>query len=246
MLNVKHNVLVLLSFCFIQSFSSPFTSSPGKKSGNSTRINFGPVIGFYSFATKHATNPVRKMSVVFGFKREQRVDRSYKVFFLFGFDYFLHGLNFKSYYFKPDTIKLYDKSFDYAYSLFIHEMNFPLQVKYLFKSSDNSLFSPYVAISYHLRYLAFANLSVTQSGSVVRKDSPELKFRSPFITDRINSFVSLSLGWQKNGFRSSAGRFFAEVNFRYGFSPFYFETDYSATSLYINSAHLGLLLGLKF
>lgn len=244
MTRIRHSTVI-----FVLLLLSPFlllSQSSKKKAGNGTRVYFGPVIGFYQINTHHAASPSQKMSVTAGFKREQHVGRDYKTFFLFGIEYFFHGLNFKSYYFDPDTFKIYDKSFAYNYSLFVHEINLPLQVKYLFKREDNSLFSPYVIAGYHLRYLFPGVLKISRDGNEVRTDSPELKFKTPLLVNQMNAFVSLGIGWQKNSLSASKGSFFVELNYRYGFSPFYFETDYSASSLYISGSHLNLQLGLKF
>lgn len=241
---IKHKnfIFVLFFLCTTVLFSQ----STKKRSGNGTRIYFGPVIGFYSINQHHAINPSQKTSFTIGFKREQKLSRDYKTFFLFGIEYFFHGLNFKSYYFDPDTFKIYDKSFGYNYSLLIHELNLPLQFKYLLKREDNSLFSPYVIAGYHLRYLFPGVLKVSENGNAVRSDNPELKFKTPLITNQLNAFVSIGAGWQKNSLNSSKGSFFIELNFRYGFSAYYFTTDYSASSLYIKGSHLNLQLGFKF
>jgi hypothetical protein len=240
---VKHRIPASVLFFLLLSLSK---ANPPKHGGSGNQLHFGPVIGFYTINPKHAKNPVAKMSAFAGFNREVRLDRSYRGFFSFGIDYFFHGVNFRSYYFKPDSVQLYDKSFGYNYSLLIHELNLPLQLKYLFKRADNSLFSPYVVMAYHLRYLLPAHLRVTQNGSEVTTDAPELKFKTPFLNEKINSFVSAGVGWQKNSISTSGGSFFVELNFRYGFSPYYFKTDYSPSSLYINSMHLSLELGFKF
>jgi hypothetical protein len=246
MIKIKHRALIIVLFFFFSIHAFPGESPAPKKGGNGNRLYFGPVVGFYSINKKHAINPSQKMSATFGFKRELNVGRDYKVFFLIGVDYFFHGLNFRSYYFRPDTLQVYDKSFGYNYSLFIHELNLPLQFKYLFKREDNSLFSPYVSFAYHLRYLLPGNLKITENGNKIKDDSPDVKFKNPLIIDKLNAFVSIGLGWQKNSLTSSKGSFFVELNYRYGFSAYYFETDYAPSSLYINSTHLSILLGLKF
>ncbi|MBL7930633.1 MAG: outer membrane beta-barrel protein [Bacteroidia bacterium] len=240
----RHKTLITLLFLLCTGIL--FSQSSKKRSGNGNRIHFGPLVGFYRINTHHAAAPSPKMSASVGFKREQKIGRDYRTFFLFGFDYFFHGCNFRSYYFAPDTFKIYDKNFAYNYSLFIHELDLPLQVKYLFKREDNSLFSPYVVAGYHLRYLLPARLKVSQDGNELRSDNPELKFKTPLILDQLNAMISLGFGWQKNSLSSSKGSFFAEINYRYAFSALYFQTDYSASSLFINSAHLNLQLGFKF
>lgn len=231
--------------CLLFSFSL-FSQSTKKKSGNGTRIQIGPVISFYKINSNHASNASQKMSGLFGFKHEWRLDRQYKSYFLVGFDYLLHGINFDSYYFFPDTLQLYDKSFNYTYSLYIHELNLPVQYKYLFKREDNSLFSGYVIAGYHLRYFLPGNLTVTQYGEEIQEDQPEMKFNTPFIVDQLNSCISIGLGWQKNSLNSSKGSYFVELNTRYNFSPYYFKTPYSASSLTMNATQIMLLLGFKF
>ncbi len=246
MMKIKHKLFLFVLFFSFPALSYSFHSSPSKKTGNGTRIHFGPVIGFYTINKNHAINPRQKMSMALGFSREVHLDRSYKTFFLFGVDYFLHGLNFRSYYFSQDTLQVYDKSFAYDYALYMHELSIPLQGKYLFKREDNSLFSPYIAMTYHLRYLLASNLKVSQNGNVVKDEMPELSFKNPLFYDKLNSALSISLGWQKNSLSSSKGSFFVELNYRYGFSPYSFQSNYSASSLYINSTHLSLQLGFKF
>jgi len=244
MVKIKYTVLFFILFFLIPALI--FSQSSKKRSGNGNRIYFGPAIGIYTINKNHAINPVQKISGVFGFKREQRLGRDYRTFFLFGFEYFFHGINFRSYYFEPDTIQLYDKSFGYNYSLFLHELNLPLQAKFLFKREDNSLFSAYVIAGYHLRYLLPGNLKITQNGPKIKDDNPDVKFKNALLYNKINSFVSIGLGWQKNSLSSSKGSFFAELSCRYGFSPYFFETTYSPSSLYIKGTHIILQLGAKF
>ena len=243
----KTNTAVFFSMAllFLLVFSH-VCQAQKRSSGAGIRFSFGPALGLYSINEHHAINPRQKMSAMFSFKKEVRCDKSYKTFFLFGVEYFLHGVNFKSYYFKPDSLQLYDKTFPYDYSLIINEVGVPLQFKYSFKRENNSIFCPYVMIGYHLRYLLPANLKVSQNGEKVKEDVVDLKFKTPFITDHLNSFVSATFGLQKNSVTSSRTNFFAEINFRYGFSQYYFEKSYAASSLYMNGVHLALQLGFKF
>lgn len=238
--------IILLFLLFFGNECLCLGSPPSGTRGSSTRIFLGPAYGFYSLNKNHASSPVPKMSALAGFRREVRIDREFRTFFLFGADYFFHGVNYKSYYFKPDSLQLYDKTFGYDYSLFIHEIDLPLQVKYSFTRENNSMFSPYVMVGYHLRYLLPGILKVTQNGTNIRSDNTDLVFKNPFLDKHINSFVSVTGGWQKNSFNSSRSSFFIELNFRYGFSPYYFEKSYAATSLYTSAIHLSLLVGLKF
>lgn len=243
MITLKHKVLILFLFFSLKLLC--FTPR-GRTPGAGIRVFFGPAYAFYNINKNHAVNAVPKMSAMAGFRKEFRFDREYKAFFLFGVDYFFHGLNFKSYYFKQDSIKLYDKTFPYDYSLFIHEVNLPVQFKYSFTRENNSLYSPYIMAGYHLRYLLPGILNVSQNGDAIINDDADLKFKNPLIYNKINSFISIAAGWQKNRISSSRSSFFVEADFRYGFSPYYFAKDYAPSSLFISSTHIGLHLGLKF
>jgi hypothetical protein len=235
---------------FLFTFSSAFVYArrgpqPGTRA-RGLRFNFGPSIGIYSINTHHAQGPVPRMSAMAGFKKELRCDRKFKTFFLFGFDYFFHGLSYKSYYFSPGSIQLYDKNFDYTYKLFIQELDIPLQIKYSFTRENNSLYSPYVMMGYHLRYMLPARVTVSQSGNVVSNRMEQMNFRNPLINPNMNAFLSATFGLQKNTINNSHTGFFIEGTVRYGFSQYYFSTSYSASSMYINAVHLSLLLGFKF
>jgi hypothetical protein len=244
MVKTKHRLLYFV-FIILIPFLFQAHTYPKIQASKGIRFNFGPAVSFYSINRKHAGRPIQKFSVLLGLKKEWRLDREFRSFFLTGLDYYYHGIGFQSYYFKPDTLKIYDKQFNYNYSLFIHELHLPLQYKYLFKRRDNRLFSSYLQLAYHLRYLLGSDLKITENGNKVKYDSPELKFKNPLFNEKLNAFVSLSYGFQKNSIGSSKGNFFVELNFKYGFSPYSFERDYAASSLYINSSHMTILLGFK-
>lgn len=233
-----------LLFCLLFSITlraqqSAFRATKG------LRFNFGPSISFYRVNKQHAKLASSNISALAGFKKEWKLDKDNRNFFLTGVDYFFHGLSFNSYFFYPDTLQLYDKSFSYNYSLFIHELHLPLQLKFLSRRRANKLFSSYIQVAYHLRYLLTSDLRITQNGAKVKYDSPELSFKNPLINKHLNSFLGLSYGLQKNSTGPSKGNFFVELNFKYGFSPYSFERDYAASSLFISSSHLSLIMGLK-
>jgi hypothetical protein len=227
-------------------FSFALSAQRTKGGGNGTLLTFGPAIGFYKLHSKHAIQPERRLGFTAGFRREFRADREYRTFIQVGAEYFIHGLTYKSYYFDQDTLQLYDKSFAYEYHLVNQEINIPVQLKVLFNRGNNKLHSPYACVAYHLRYILPATLEINQFGNLVKKDFPEMKFRNYLFYDKINAFVSGGVGWQRNKINAQGGSFFAELTFRYGFSDYYFEKNYAASSVFINSTHLTLFLGLKF
>lgn len=230
-------------FLFTQiGFSNPLR--PKKKS--CYRICIAPVYGFYGINKNHATNTQPKMSAQFNFKHEFGGDRQYKAFFSYGIDYFLHGLNYNSYYFKPDSLQLYNKNFAYQHSLIMQEIALPIQFRYSFLNENNALFSPYVALGYQLRYMLPANLKIAQNGNQIINSAVDVAFKNPLIYKNINSSIFASVGFQKNGINGSKTGFFIELQTKYGFSPYSFYEKYVASSLYINSVHLALNVGVRF
>ena len=214
--------------------------------GSGLKVMFGPAMSFYSINTNHAQNPSPRVSGMAGIRKEVRCDPQYRLFFLFGADYFFHGINFRSYFFTQDTLQIYDKSFAYDYSVSFHEINIPLQMKYSFTRENNSLFSPYAIIGYHLRIFTPARVRVSQEGNIISDHHEEMRFKNGLIDKHMNAFMSAGIGWQKNTINKSRTGFMVELSARYGFSPYYFKAKYSPSSLYINGFHLNMMLGLKF
>lgn len=210
-----------------------------------TRIAIAPVISFYTINTNHATRPTQKMSGIFSIKEEFRLNYQHTMFFSIGAEYFVHGLNFNSYYFTPDSLQLYDGDMKYAYSLYIHELDIPLQLRISFNRENNALFSPYIAIAYHLRTMLFGSLNVKENGEGIVKKQEDINFKNPLFTKRNNPFVSLTVGLQKNNPDKNKIGFFAELGFRYGFSPYLLKDNFTPSSLYMNGSHLFLAIGIR-
>lgn len=186
------------------------------------------------------------MSVAASVKGEVRLNTAHTAFFLFGAEYMVHGINFNSYYFKPDSIQLYTGNMDYKYALNIHELDIPLQLKLSFTKENNSLYSPYVMIGYHFRTLLFSELTVSQNGQAVERKRENLEFKNPLITVHNNPFVSFTLGFQRNWPNSTHNCLYVELCYRQGFSPYLLKDTFAPSALYINGSHLSLGLGVKF
>lgn len=226
----------------------PFLSAKKKSKEPKIRTRFtvAPLLSFYKVNTHHAKNPHQKMSGLISLKEELRLDNRHSAFLLFGVEYMLHGVDFNSYYFKPDSIQLYDGNFSYSYSLYIHEIDVPLQIKYSFRRENQALVSPYIMLGYHFRTLLFGQLSVKENGHSVADKTETITFKNPLFSNRNNPFVSLTLGVQKNHPDHTRTCVFAEISYRYGFSPYLLSDSFTPSSLYINGSHLAFSLGVKF
>lgn len=242
MQNRIHISLVLLCLIFL-STSRIFSQT---KRDAYTRVGIAPVIGFYKLKSYHAINPKARMSFLAFVKREKSFDRYNRAFLSIGLEYLLHGVSYRSYYFSQDTLQIYDGSLGYQYRLNIGELNLPLQAKLTFKSTTNSLYTPYVSAGYNLRYMVDAKAKVDQDGVQIKDEFVHLKFQTPFLYEKLNSSVCASVGIQNHRTRSNSATIFIELSYRYGFSAYYFKTNYSASAVFINSQHLSLNIGLGF
>jgi hypothetical protein len=211
-----------------------------------TRVGIAPVIGFYKLKSYHAVNPKAGMSFSAFIKREQSFDKSNRAFLSIGLEYLFHTVSYRSYYFNQDTLQLYDGGLNYHYRLNISEFNLPIQAKLTFKSTTNSLYTPYVSAGYNLRYIVDAQARIDQDGAKVKDEYVNLKFQTPFLYEKLNSSLCASFGVQNHRTRSNSTTVFLEICYRYGFSAYYFQTRYSASSVFISSQHLSLNIGLGF
>ncbi len=221
-------------------------SSMGESRIVRTRLMIAPVISFYKINKNHADAPHQKMSGLISLKEEVRLNYKHNMFFLFGVEYMVHGLNFNSYYFKPDSTQLYTGDFNYSYSLYIHEIDFPLQLKLCFNHENNARITPYFMIGYHFRTLLDANLKVKRDGELVEKTYEVITFKNQLFSKRNNPFVSVTFGIQKNNLKTYKSCVFAEITYRYGFSPYLLHDSFTASSLYITGNHLNVGFGFKF
>jgi hypothetical protein len=211
-----------------------------------TRIMLAPVISFYKINANHASNPHQKMSGLFAIKQEVRLTHKHNMYLLYGAEYMVHGINFNSYYFKPDSIQLYTGEKNYSYSLYVHEIDVPIQIKLCFNHENNARFTGYFMAGYHFRILLDGNLKVKQDGETVHKTYEVITFKNPLFSKRNNPFVSATLGIQKNDLKTFKHCVFAEVTYRYGFSPYLLKDSITPSSLYITGNHLSIGFGYKF
>ena len=104
-----------------------------------TRMGFSPVLGLYKSNLHHTSGTKPKMAFNFSLKEEIRLDRHNQNFLLLGVEYMFHGVNFNSYYFHEDSLQLYTPDrLKYKYSITVHELNFPIQIKHSFQNETNN------------------------------------------------------------------------------------------------------------
>ncbi|MES2566177.1 MAG: outer membrane beta-barrel protein [Bacteroidota bacterium] len=210
-----------------------------------TRFGISPVIGIYKSNKHHTSGTKPKMAFNFSWKEEIRLDKNNQNFLLVGAEYMYHGVSFNSYYFYADSLKLYTADrLKYKYNITMHELDFPIQIKHSFQKETNSIYSTYIFAGYCYRWIIDSHLKVNENGNNLIDQYEPIKFKSPAFNPVNSSFLSAGAGFQKNTtLRHNA--IFAEIQFRYGLSPFYFNESFAPSSMYINSHCLLLTVGFK-
>jgi hypothetical protein len=210
-----------------------------------TRFGISPVLSFYKTNKNHASKAKPGLAFNFSWKEEIRMDKNNQNFLFIGAEYMYHGVNFNSYYFYADSLKLYDtERLKYKYNITVHELNFPIQIKHSFQKETNAVYSSYIFAGYCYRWIVDSHLKVDEDGNALVDQPAFLKFKSPAFNASNSSFLSAGAGFQKNTpLRHNA--VFVELQFRYGLSPFYFNESFAPSSMYINSHCLLLTVGFK-
>ena len=210
-----------------------------------TRIGFSPVLGLYKANKNHSSSTRPKMAFNISLKEEIRLDRNNQNFFLIGVEYMMYGVSFNSYYFYSDSLRLYTPDrLRYKYNLIIHELDFPIQLKYSFQKETNTIFSSYIFAGYCYRWIIAGNLKVEENGNELVNRYEPYKFKSPAFNPVNSSFINVGAGFQKNT-HLMHNAVYAELQFRYGLSPFYFSESFAPTSMFINNQFFFLTIGLK-
>ena len=185
------------------------------------------------------------MSFCFSIKEEFRLDKKNKDFIMIGAEYMLHGVSFNSYYFYSDSLKLYNGNMNYKYQLTLHELDFPIQLKHSFQKETNAIFSSYIFAGYVYRWVVASNLKVENNETELVNQEERITFKSPVFNPVNSSFLTAGIGFQKNT-PLNYKAVFAELQFRYGLSPFYFYENFAPTSLYTSNHFIYLTVGFKF
>ncbi len=226
-------------------FSVFIFSQELKPKKNYTRVVVGPVLSFYKNNPVHTSSTKPSSAFYVGIFEEIRMYHDFS--FLPGLEYVYHGLSFNSYYLGPGYQTLYDKHFDYNYSLKMQEVRLNLLFRQVLGIETRNPITGYFEYGYVLRYLFTSHLKVNSNltGTELFNGKPTIAFEHPLIRDNMTSALKLAVGVQHNFFRTHRAWFF-ECSFMYSLSRFYITNSFAPTALYINGSFLQLGLGVKF
>lgn len=200
----------------------------------------------YYYNTYHSRNTNGKISFLIGLHQEFTIDgNKSKNFISIGTEFVYQSFAFQSYYFTQDTLRLYDNRMDYTYRIKINELCVPLLYKHNFSRENNDMQGIYFSAGYVYRILLPSMLFVSKDGQNVDNANFRPEFKIPVLSSYGNSYVHFSVGFQKNNPQGKS-RMYAEIFGRYGFSPFYVKTTFSANNLYFGNYFVGCSVGMKW
>lgn len=210
-----------------------------------TRIVIGPALSFYKNNPAHTRDTKAKSSFYAGVFEEIRMYKDFS--FTPGLEYLYQGMTFNTYYIVPNTLTLYDKHFNYNYTLTMQETRLNLLFRQVLGIETRNQITGYVEYGYVLRYLIHPTLKVTSNltGTEMYNDDAVLAFEHPVILKTMASGLKLSGGVQHNFFKTHRAWFF-EVSYMYSLSRFLVKNSFAPASLYIDGSFLQLGLGVKF
>lgn len=238
-------ICVLLKSAFAQVEQKNTAVNGLRNKYSKTNFSFSSIIGFYRTNIHHSVKPSAKKGFNVSVKKDFSINNTGKDFLTVGIEYLYHGVNFISYYFYKDSLKLYEpNNLRFQYDLIIHELDFPIQFKYSFLKETSYKYSGYIFGGYCYRWLLKGNLQVTDNEYQLENQSLRLVFKNYVLIPENNSFLTVGGGFQKNILAKNKS-IFLEAQYRYDLSSFYFEKSFAPNSLFINNRMLFLTVGFK-
>jgi hypothetical protein len=211
-----------------------------------SKWNTGILLQKYYYNTYHSKNAERKISFLIGLHQEFTIDgNKNKNFISIGTEFIYQSFAFQSYYFTQDTLRLYNNRMDYSYRVRVNELCIPLLYKHNFSRENNDIQGIYFSVGYVYRVLLPSSLDVSKDGQNIDNTKFRPEFKIPVFNNYGNSYVHLSIGFQKNNPQGKS-KMYAEIFGRYGFSPFYVKTSFSANNLYFGNYFIGFSVGIKW
>lgn len=211
-----------------------------------SKWNAGILMQRYYYNTYHARNAISGISFLSGFHQEFSLDGiKNKNFMSIGAEYLYQSFSFQSYYFTQDTLRIYDNKMEYTYRVQLNELCVPLLYKHNFSRENNDMQGIYFSAGYVYRILLPSVLVVSKDGQSIDNANFRPEFKIPVLSNYGNSYVHFSVGFQKNNPQGKS-RMYVEIFGRYGFSPFYVKTSFSANNLYFGNYFIGFGVGMKW
>ncbi len=234
----------IYTFLFLLSAFALFAQENKPKKGY-TRFVIGPALSFYKNNPVHTSDTKAKSSFYAGVFEEIRMYKDFS--FVPGIEYLYQGLTFNSYYLSPGVQTIYDKHFNYNYTVNMQEARLNILFRQVLGIETRNIITGYIEYGYVLRYLVSSKLKVSSNltGTEMFSGNADIAFEHPVISNTMASGLKLTAGMQHNFFKTHRAWFF-ECSFIYSLSRFVVQNSFAPASLYVEGSFLQLGLGFKF
>jgi hypothetical protein len=236
---MKFSILLLVNlFCFLIAQG---------KFQVSKSISVGTGYSIIKYNRNHATQLQKFLPIqteLFYFFTNQR-EKSRKKYFMLGITFLMQRYAFHSYYFYPDSLRIYDKTFPVTYRLNALVLGLNLGFKHEFNNSEKYSLTPYIWMSHTLFSPVFYELKF-KIDQKMKSESDVAFYRYPFIGRYINPGGQLSFGLQNNMLGKKPIKLFLEVGILASSGGFLLEKTFLASRMYFNYKILFLKTGMLF
>lgn len=235
--------IVFLFFLFTTGLQS-FLFSQNKTNNFYFHLNVHTFYGHYSGNKNHASNLNFLPSYSVSFLPEIRLNR--KSSFLLGIEWFSHGTSFSSYYFKKGLPAIYDKNFDFRYSLRWNELVVPILYRSFFEGKMRDRYKYFFDVGPAIRYVYPASCTVSdKTGAEIFDSKVVTQFNPSTKNNALGMFFQAA--WGMEFFKDDLRRAFTfSILLKYPPSRFLFQEEFTAGSLFISQLHAGVGFGIRF
>jgi hypothetical protein len=164
-----------------------------------------------------------------------------------GLEFFYYGLSYNSYFFDQGGQPLYDKRFNYHYTLTLQDIRLNILCRQVLGLETRNVITGYFQYGFVMNYLFSAKLKVNSNltGTEVFNGKPDVAYEHGLLSKKITPALKIVGGVQHNFFRSHRAWFF-EGSYVYNISRFGIRNSFAPSSLYIRNSFFELGLGVKF
>ncbi|MCX8081411.1 MAG: hypothetical protein N3F09_09255 [Bacteroidia bacterium] len=202
---------------------------------------------FIKYNTFHMRDLKKNIPLLFSMSLHFPLDKrtEQKKHFIFGLRSLFQTIRFRSYYFYPDSLKIYDNTFPVSYRMQTILLAMDLGFKYEFNYSEKYFFTPYMCFAFSFAGPVYYRIEFSRDGKYERKNGSGL-YRNVGPARYFCPAGELTLGLQYNLLGISRVRFFLETGYMALSASFLAEKNFLASRLYFHYGIWSVKTGLLF
>jgi hypothetical protein len=240
----RHGRLLYLVFFYL-NITGLFLFS--QKNTQYKGIQFSSGYSFFFLNTRHLSRFYQEwpLSMFVSYSKSLNTKKENKNFFVAGLRVLNQRFGFHSYYFFPDSLKLYDNSFPVSYRINSFSFLAESGLRFEWNNPERYLFTPFLYAGFNLQSPVFYTLRYDYNGKN-QKDNGTAFFRNAWIGPYVNPGLNVLLGVQYNLGRSGKTRFLLDAGGVFFSAPFLIEKNFLPSALYFNYIFLQVQAGILF